>query len=149
MASNTPKSALKIVNALSPDDFSSTAPTSGQCLNIDTSGFRWATFVVTVGNVTGTSIAARVQESSDNFVADAAADVTGAAIPVWGGSDDNTTKSITIDLYQSERYLKLAFTYASITASDVAAVCILSVARDSLDVGTAGIQTNATGPFPV
>lgn len=150
MASYTPKSALKIVNALLPDDFGSTAPNATQCLNIDTAGFRWATFVVQVGNVAGTSITAKVQESSlsDFGGGDPAADVTGASIPVWGDGDDGTLKSITIDLQRCERYLQLAFTYSSITASDLSAVCILSGAQDSADIGTAGIQTNATGPFP-
>jgi hypothetical protein len=149
MASLTPKSAVKIVNALVPDDFGNTAPNATQCLNVDTLGFRWATFVVQVGNVAGTSITCKVQESSDNFVSDAASDITGASIPVWGDTDDSTLKSITIDLQRCERYLQLAFTYGSITASDVSACCILWGATDSLSIGTAGVQTNATGPFPV
>lgn len=149
MASNLPRSAVKIVNALSPDDYGGTAPNATQCLNIDTRGFRWATFAVTVGNVAGTSVACKVQESSDNFSSDAAADITGAAFSNWGNTDDNTTKSITIDLQKCERYLQLAFTYDTISASDVAAVCILSGSADTLYVGTGGVDANATGPFPV
>jgi len=149
MASLTPKSAVKIVNALSPDDYGNTAPTASQCLNIDTLGFRWATFVVQVGNVAGTSIACKIQESStSDMTTDAAADITGASFANWGDTSDNVTRSITIDLQRCERYLQLAFTYSSITASDVSACCILWGAGDSLSVGTAGIDANGTGPFP-
>ncbi len=151
MASLTPKSAVKIVNALLPDDFGNTAPSAAQCLNVDTLGFRWATFVVQVNNVAGTSVACKVQEStlSDFGGGDPASDIAGAAFSNWGDGDDGVLKSITIDLQRCERYLQLAFTYGSITASDVSACCILWGATDSLSIGTAGVQTNATGPFPV
>lgn len=148
MTAFTPKSAFKIVDALSADDFGNTAPTNTQCLNIDTKGFRWATFAVNCGNIAGTSATVKVQESSDNFSADAAADVTGATFTVWGDTSDNITRSLTIDLQKCERYLELAFTYASITASNFAAVCILSHALDSAYIGTNGIDANALGPFP-
>lgn len=148
MTAMTPKSAFKIVDALSADDFGSTAPNATQCLNIDTKGFRWATFVVNCGNIAGTSAIAKVQESSDNFVSDAAADVTGAAFTTWGDSSDNTTRSLTIDLQKCERYLQLAFTYDSITASNFAGICILSHALDSAYIGTGGVDANAQGPFP-
>lgn len=149
MTSMTPKSAFKIVPALSPADYAATAPTATQCLNIDTKGFRWATFVLHIGALTGTSFAAKVQESSDNFSADAAADITGAVFTTaTGAGSDDSLMSLTIDLSKTERYLQLAFTFSSLTVSLLSAVCILSNALDTKYLGTNGVDATALGPYP-
>lgn len=147
MGSQQPRSGIKIVSALRPDDYGSTAPNATQCLNIDTLGFRWAVFSVDVGNVAGTSITAIVQQD-DNSAMSSATSVTGATMTVWGNTSDNTQRSITIDLSKTERYLQLAFTYDTISASDVSAVCVLSGAHDSAYIGTNGVDAQNEGVFP-
>lgn len=148
MTAMTPKSAVLFKSALSPKDYGSTAPTATQCINIDTKGFRWATFLVQTGTVTGTSIAVKVQESSDNFVSDAAADVTDADFTTLAATDDDQWESLTIDLQKCERYLQLAFTFSAITVANLAASCVLSGAADSAYIGTDGVDAAALGPFP-
>jgi hypothetical protein len=149
MGSLTPKSALKIVRAISPADYAGTAPTAGtQSVNIDTKGFRWATFVIVAGALTATSIIGKISESSDNFSSDAAADVTGATFTTLTTSTDDVIVSLTVDLSKSERYLRIAFGTFTATVSNLSAVCILSGAHDSLYIGTNGVDANALGPFP-
>ena len=149
MASGNPKSSQKTVAALYPKDYGNTAPAaSTESFYIDTRGFRWAKFVLLAGGVAGTAIDCAVKESSDNFSSDAAAAVTGASFTTIGNTGDNQVQAVIIDCDKTERYLNLAFTFNTITASNLAAVCILSNAEDSVYVGTGGVDAKVTTVAP-
>lgn len=148
MTSMNPKSAAKRLVALPSKDYGATAPTTSESVEIDTKGFRWATFILVSGALTGTTIAAKITESSDGFSSDAAADVTGAAFTNLGSSDDAEIHTVVVDLSKTERYLQIAFTFTSVTVSNLAAVCVLSGAADSVYVGTGGNDASVDALAP-
>ena len=149
MGSQTARSELKIVRAISPADYAGTAPTAGtQSVNIDTLGFRWATFVIVAGAMTATNVIGKISESSDNFSSDAAADVTGATFTALTTSTDDAIRTLTVDLSKTERYLRIAFGTFTATVSNLSAVCILSQAAESGYVGTNGVDAGNVGVYP-
>ena len=135
-----PKYTRKTLNALSPKDYATTAPTTSEAQKIDTLGFRWATFILNVGTITGTSLDWKISESSDNFSSDTAADVTSATGTQLTGASDNTTHVIVVDCSKTERYLQMTFSASSITAMNLSGICILSNPIDSPYVGTGGVD---------
>lgn len=138
MSSVNPKNREKTVRNLSPKDYAATAPVaSTESLYIDTKGFRWAKFILSVGTITSTgSVAAKIQESSDNFSSDAAADVSGATFTTLTGASDDSIQAVVVDCSKTERYLTVAFTFTTTTVANLSGVCILSNAVDSIYVGT-------------
>jgi hypothetical protein len=148
MTSQNPKSAAKRVMALPSKDYGATAPTTSEAAKIDTKGFRWATFILVGGAITGTTLAWKITESSDNFGSDTAADVTGAAGTNLASADDNEVHTIVVDLSKTERYLQAAFTFTSVTVSNIACVCVLSGAADSTYIGTAGNDASVDALAP-
>ncbi len=142
MTSLNPKSAAKRVMALPAKDYGSTAPTTSEASKIDTKGFRWATFILVGGAITGTTLAWKITESSDNFSSDAAADVTGATGTSLASADDNEVHTVIVDLQKCERYLQIAFTFTSVTVANIGAVCILEGPLDSPYVGTSGVDAS-------
>ena len=141
MSSGNPKSGRKILRALSPKDYASTAPTTTECQKIDTKGFRWAQFVIVSGALTGSSIACVVSDSNDNFVGDPAVAVTGATFTTLASANDDVIHSVVIDLTKCKRYLQLTFT-TTMTVGNMAAICILSHAADSAYIGTGGVDAS-------
>jgi hypothetical protein len=149
MGSQTPRSALKIVRAISPADYAGTAPTAGtQSVNIDTLGFRWATFTIIAGAMTATNVIGKITQSSDNFVSDAAADVTGATFTALTTSTDDAIRTLTVDLSKCERYLRIEFGTFTATVSNLSAACVLSQSHDSGYIGTNGVDANNVGVYP-
>lgn len=135
MSYQDPKNTCKVIRMLKPADHGASAPTTAN-VSVDTKGFEWARIDVQVGTITGTKIEWTVQESSDDGSADAFADVTGAVGTDIATTNDDVVHSIVIKTSKVERYLKIAWTYTSVTVSPLAATCTLYAAQDSKYLGT-------------
>lgn len=97
---------LKVVQAQMPDTLSAGAEafTSG----VDCQGFDEALVILNCGDFTATGdVSFQLEESSDDAVADAYADITGAAISEKTTSTDATVYVGRIDLAKRERYIRV------------------------------------------
>lgn len=150
MPSGNPKSGEKTVLALKLKDYAAIAPTGAELVAVDTKGFRFAKFVITSGVLTMSagSIAFKVQESSDNFVSDAAADVTGATFAALTGGDDDEVHSVIVKCSETERYLKLFAAFGTVTVAGLSGNCVLSEPIDSVYVGTGGNDASVDAVAP-
>lgn len=115
MSLQDPSSTTKVKCLTWPKDYVSTAPTGTDNVSVDTEGFRFARIDIAGGALTGgTSWDAVVQQSSDNAVADAFADIESSPTAKTKismlAADDGTVRSVVIDLTAVERYLKLSWT---------------------------------------
>lgn len=100
---------------------------------VDTRGFDHATLEVQVGAIgntgTDTTLAVKLQESNDDGVADAYADIAGAAIVTLAYTDDN--KICTVDVRMGgranrKRYLRAVGTVAGSDAAIYGAAILLT-----------------------
>lgn len=140
MSLRNPKFCEKTLSFLIPKDYAATAPTTTESQKIDTKGFKFAKFILNVGNVAGTSIAWKISESSDNFSSDTAADVTGATGTLIGNTGDNQTQVIIVDCQKTERYLQATFTFDTVTASALSGIVVLERPIAGNVVGTGGVD---------
>lgn len=129
MASLHPTSITKTLRALAPADYGATAPTTASQI-IDTRGFRFAKFALDFGVMAGTSIACKVQQDSDSAFGSGVD--TGVDFTTVTTSNDDALQHVIVDTSKVERYLRLIFTFTSVTASPMAATCELFGPADSL-----------------
>lgn len=133
---HTPSSNIKIVPLFDPQARTAT----GTSEPVDCRGFTHCTIVVHLGvhDISGgdETIRWKVQESSDDGVADAYVDVTGATTATVGVAavPDATVgevHTIDLDLQYRERYLQVVSVVAGATISDVYGItAVLSGARE-------------------
>lgn len=120
-------------------------PTAG----IDMQGFLGCLFAVAFGAITGSAVTSiKVQQSSDDGVADGYSDVEGTSVPV---PDDGDNKIFYVDVYRpTKRYLKLIVDRGTQNAvvDDITAIQYgpikLPTTHDSATVG--GGETHAGRP---
>lgn len=75
--------------------------------SIDCRGHDYLAVFAQVGDAaTSATLDVKLQSSSDDGVADAFADITGATVPQFTGSDDATMKSLEHRLRPTERYVR-------------------------------------------
>lgn len=112
---------LRVLRAVAPD-----AHTVGAINGdgIDTKGFRSTLFFLDVGTV-GTSVDAKVQESSDDGDTDAYSDVSGSDITQITVTEKQVI--ISVNSEQTERFLRLVVTAGG--TEDLAASAILGNAE--------------------
>jgi hypothetical protein len=108
------------------------APTNGH----DCSGFDEATVEFEVG-ATDITVDGKVQESDDDGVADAYADIPGAAVTQFSATDDNKIKAISINMMGRKKFLKPIMTVGD---GSVGAICAVRVR-----LSKAGQQPTAHG----
>jgi hypothetical protein len=92
---------------------------------IDTQGYSHCRFIVLWGTITATGVqSAKVQQSSDDGVADTFADLTGTSVSV---ADDDDNKMTIIDINNpAERYLKCIISRATADSVVDGIIAILS-----------------------
>ena len=112
-------SSSKYAPAIDPAD--GTAAISPQ--EIDTAGYQYAVFVVTLGTIAASGgSTVKVQEATTS--GGSFADVAGTSVAI-ADDDDNSVKVIAVDLQKRSRYLKMAGTTPA-AATEIAAVCVLT-----------------------
>jgi hypothetical protein len=138
----------KIVNAIPPAAILDNAAATSTC--VDTAGYDWALFVVTLGATDIAATVLRVQESDTTSTATALASgatVTGldftASLP--SATDDNEPWAFAYPLKGRKRYQQVQFTAGDGSAGTyVAAQCHLfngdSVAFDATSMGLGGLK---------
>lgn len=126
MPTRDPASTTQVLPLLNPDEHAaSAAPTA---LIIDTIGFRYATIILSMGDLGGAVTTSKMeQDTAVGF--GSATDVT-SAVFVIAGTEDNTVQIGQIDTHNTERFLRLSFTNGA-SANDVGAVIILSANADT------------------
>lgn len=100
---------LKVTTALTPDEYAVGA-VAGTA--IDTAGHDEVILIVVAGVATGT-LALKVQESSDNAVADSYADISGATFTTLTSSNDESVMVARVNCKATERYIKIVGTCAT------------------------------------
>lgn len=123
---------LRVQRAVDPDAHTVGAVNGD---GIDTKGFRSQIFFLDVGTV-GTSVDAKVQESSDDGDADAYADVSGSDITQITVTGKQVI--ITVNVEQTERYTRLVVTAGG--TEDLAATSILGNAESKPAGNTAAAE---------
>jgi len=139
-----PSQNMKVINVTPPAaivDDGSYATTE-----VDTLGFDYATFIISMGATDIAMAALKVQESdvsatglADIDGADFAGDtdVDGAAATVPSATDDNKVFIVELDLRNRKRYLDLVATAGDGTAgSFMSCVCLLSRSKSGLETAT-------------
>jgi hypothetical protein len=125
MPKDTASETIKAIHSLLPQSLQVGA---NEGAGVDCRGFDEALIVVAAGVVTGSgSHAFKVQESGDNAVADAYADVTDAAFTAITASNDNTVYVGRVNLRERQRYLRVLDT-GGVAVMEGAAVIILMAA---------------------
>lgn len=98
--------AMKTAVGILADDYAAVT-TNGT--GIDTTGYHQALIVVNAGVIT-TTLDVKIQESSDNGVADAFADITGAAFAQILAAADNLVVVGRVNLQGTEQYIRVVGT---------------------------------------
>jgi len=103
------------VKAIRLSNAAAAATTTITSSALDTKGFDGALFIVTMGAIAATSVcSAKLQQSSDDGVADGYSDLLGTSIAI---ADDDDNQLVLIDITQPrKRYLKLVLARATATA---------------------------------
>ncbi|MGB0889969.1 MAG: hypothetical protein ACPGWS_06755 [Solirubrobacterales bacterium] len=111
MSQTNPSNALDVRDCIEPASRTAGA-TNGAA--IDCRGFEYAMFIVASGTnqATGT-LDCKIQESSDNAVSDAYADVTGATFTQITTANDTAVRVCQVRLHGRERYLRMVGTVAT------------------------------------
>jgi hypothetical protein len=101
---------IKSVQAVRPVSLNNASATG---IGVDTFGFNYITFYLYVGATAGAISVFKIQQSSDDAVADAYVDLTGATLETLpGAADDGKVYAIHVNLRNRnvERYLKPVLT---------------------------------------
>lgn len=95
-------------------------PTAG----IDTAGYEGVAFIIAMGAIAADAVVtAKLQQSSDDGVADGYSDLEGTALVI---ADGNDSKVVVTDIYRPQkRYVKLIITIQTDTAAVNAVVAVL------------------------
>lgn len=131
MSTLSPTLGFKVANGIDADAYSADVNGTG----IDCRGFDYALIVVNMGDLadTVTALDITVQESSDDAVGDAYADVTGATInvdPDGNTTWDNTARMALVRLRGRERYLRVILeNYAGSGTADLGVSVLLTNAQ--------------------
>jgi hypothetical protein len=101
---------LLVKQNIAPQDIASGASVEGT--GQDCAGYEQLLAVIEVGLATTGNITVKLQESSDNGVADAFADITSATTGAVGTTGDNEPYLIDVNLSEHERYIRAVATAA-------------------------------------
>jgi hypothetical protein len=101
---------LLIKQNIAPQDIASAATVDGT--GQDCAGYEQLLVIVEVGLATTGNITVKLQESSDNGVGDAFADITGATTGAVGPTGDNEPYLMDVNLSERERYIRATATAA-------------------------------------
>lgn len=142
MSLQDPSSVTKTVLVTIPKNYADIPPTGAEVIAVDTKGFRFARFDIVTGTITGgTTWTATCQQSSDNAVGDAYANIesspTAKTQVSLADANDSAIKSFVIDCTAAERYLKLLWAKTGTwSASNMSATCTLFNPVDTDYIGT-------------
>lgn len=126
MPKQTAHQEIKAIHSLLPQSLQVGANNGA---GIDCRGFDEALIVVAAGAVTGSgSHVFKVQESGDNAVADAYADVASAAFTAITADNDNTVYVGRVNLRERQRYLRVVDT-GGVAVMEGAALIVLLGSR--------------------
>lgn len=128
---HTPSSSYLVKQAVAPQS-AGTGADSVTGTGIDCLGYEVALFVIEAGAIASaanTSVAVRLQESSDNGVTDTFADLTGATTGTIVNAGENEPYIIEVNLSETERYLRAMVTGGSSAGGLVGVTCILMQGR--------------------
>lgn len=134
MAQNDPSANFKVLSALDAVTIASATTTTG--LSIDTIGWRWATVIVQVGVVAGTTsgVSGIVEASSTTSGTFAA--ITGATFSAAALLAGATIRAARIDLTQlasdgSQRWIHVEFTTTGAAPSVPISACVILSEHDN------------------
>ncbi len=139
MSAQNPSENWQVLPGINPDAYVAAAKNVVGVPAIDTTGFRYMTVVLNLGDLGSSAVVTiEVQSSltSGGTYADFDASPQGAGATIiiaTDATDDNTVMYGTVDLHTlpaGEEFVKLAMTIATAT-SDFGAVVILSNSRDT------------------
>lgn len=125
-----PASVAKRLIALAPKDYAATAPTTENAI-IDTRGYQFCEFLIPVGLMAGTGIACKVQHDTDPAFGTGADISPSVNTPTITTSNDNGLFALVIDCRKVNRYLRLVWTFDTVTVSNLSAAAVLYGPFDS------------------
>lgn len=127
---HTPSQHVLVKQGIAPQAVGTGATVTGNA--IDTMGYETALFVVEAGAIADSadvSVSVKLQQSSDNAVSDAYADITDATTGAIVNAGQNEPYLIEVNLSEQERYLKPIATGGSSGGGLASVTCILMRGR--------------------
>lgn len=123
-----PSDTQLVKRSLSPQAVGAGATVNGA--GVDCLGYEALQVIVNVGDVAAGTLTVNLQESSDDAVADAYADITGATTGAVAAAGDDEIYLIDVNLSEVERYVRAVVTDAGGGGANyVAAELVLSKGR--------------------
>lgn len=147
---NLDKTTKRVRLTTDGTNYRSTAGTTDTLTSnsLDMLGWDGVLFIQCIGAITATgTVAMKVQSSTDDAVADAYADVTGATVAIVA-ADANT--EVALNIYRpKERYLKVLNTRATANAALDSLVAILYKGNQVPFTGTNATESHSTSVYNV
>lgn len=139
MAASDFFSSAQFLQGFPPEDVASGAAGAGT--EIDTLGWRWATFVLQTGVMdAATTYDMQIEETDVTGFGGTVSDVTGAVVATIN-TDDNSTFVVVVDCQPRDRFLRVKdFTIAGAASAAISITVILTMAKDTANTAATTVD---------